>query len=861
MSKTLALFFFFFCLQFIAQNTAAQDLIVYDEVKRFNWNLQTEPEEFQTMVSQFNLKSNVLGFEVTYHGQLIKKESNTYQIHLLFDQFSSISDLNYRGFELTSWLYSLQFCFYGDILEQNSKKLSPFKFILNPNLNQVYDSTFMDLTQSGAFTLTNEKVANCNSQLIFEEIANAKKEIDSFYFHLTQVENFRAEFESLKPINIPKLNLQLVDIKYLNKSIVKYDFTKYSGHNLSFKYRYDSLFYQFDTLKRSIESQAIAYQSAYDHWSSHLYQLGMEAMDSQKVALAQSYFLKSISIDSNQWKAHYQLGLNYFDLKEYDLTLFHLKPLFSRNDIPKDTILAIKTLNKINEMSSKLNLEERYSESIQNLQIALTFVRNFLPSLPISTDIESTNRSAYHGMYRSFVTMARMSMRRNRIDLTEQYLNFAYDYQSKNQIFITNNSEADGVASLWVTELLRLSISNAERNRLVQARRYFSKADSVVNVHQLSHLDVFMVQTKKILEDKAKPASRQTILESQQQMEVASQRIFNSTEVAENKLLHPTEKLISVDSMLMYNSKIEAGLMYLQYQRFEQAYSCFKDAMDFNLKIDTIQADSLNKWLQMSGKSVVLSALRTSQTYALERSYRMAELQLLSAKDLSNRLQLNQDSQVVLLISNINLQLETEVSMLAKKKFEQQMKNARSSLELKDYISMEVFCKEAIQTAEEYPQAGLNLDFPLQMLDKYEFLIEYSYLVQKIKYFSSQNQLDSTILYYQKSQHYFIEKALLEKIKIFDFQALITAFPISSEAFGILLKSASSTDLIEKLLNRFEGHCNKAAIESVKEAMQILAQYDFKQNANLKAKAAFQRRFALNSCWINYRKYYVNSYE
>jgi len=106
MSKTLALFFFFFCLQFIAQNTAAQDLIVYDEVKRFNWNLQTEPEEFQTMVSQFNLKSNVLGFEVTYHGQLIKKESNTYQIHLLFDQFSSISDLNYRGFELTPWLYS-----------------------------------------------------------------------------------------------------------------------------------------------------------------------------------------------------------------------------------------------------------------------------------------------------------------------------------------------------------------------------------------------------------------------------------------------------------------------------------------------------------------------------------------------------------------------------------------------------------------------------------------------------------------------------------------------------------------------------------------------------------------------------------
>jgi hypothetical protein len=147
------------------------------------------------------------------------------------------------------------------------------------------------------------------------------------------------------------------------------------------------------------------------------------------------------------------------------------------------------------------------------------------------------------------------------------------------------------------------------------------------------------------------------------------------------------------------------------------------------------------------------------------------------------------------------------------------------------------------------------------MLEKYESLIEYSFIVQKIKHLSSQNQLDSAILYYQKSQHYFIEKALLEKIKIFDFQALITAFPISSEAFGILLKSASSTDLIEKLLNRFEGHCNKAAIESVKEAMQILAQYDFKQNANLKAKAAFQRRFALNSCWANYRKYYVNSYE
>lgn len=856
-NKTI-LYILILLLTFSSNTINAQEMTVYDENSNLEIEFKYDPYKPDNSLPNFfinelsDAQTRMRSFFKYYikaqsSTQLIKN-GNQYRLHIKIDSFKTKGNFEYKDFNFSKACLPEKVFYSYNIYENNTKKIQNRNITLNIYSNSylVFDSTFIDIIGNASYTIKKEKLGYIFSKNQKENFYKSINYIKLYYKDGQKIKEINKDIAKLDASNIDKLLLQSIDIKYINKYFNKISIPEYKSYLSLSKTDPAGIYKEYLSTGAIIDSLYQLYISKINVLDSLYYAKGMLYKEDNNKNKALEYFEKSIDFSPEYLPSLYELALNEYNNKQYSeagLLLNNILQISSKNK--KANILALNNYNAMLQQGIELNNTERYTEGLRILEEAKVFCTTNIHVLSCESYQDSAINYSRYGIYKSYISIASASMRRGRLDMTEDYLGAASKYQDKYPEAIKSNKKAKSLYSLLITQYLRLSIESASDKQ--QANAYLHHADSIALLYSLDDAESFIAKTKLELEksDFSKDKKSKKILAHNK---LTEQQEY-STIIIED--ISPEKTAIN-----SYNLYIKLGISYYENNKFARAYSKFKSAklieQEFNVKL----YDSLDYFIHISSRNSVLKLLEKANLNAWAKRYNSAEILLEEANIEIKENKLESDSLIELALKQLEDEIKTKENSILSKHYNKLMNKARLSIDFSDFASMKKYCDTAIYIAEENRKIALNISYPKSLLQKYTYEIKYQLLEENTKDYCNEQAYKQAIEEFKNTV--LLRDSMSVQINIFalkDFANYANSIDIYKYTIQTALEQSKEEIAFEiwKIANTKSTEINK---ETAKLCMQALGRVDIKKYPNSNKKQLYIARFGVIKSFKNYKRYY-----
>lgn len=858
--------FIFIIFQLIwSKSLISQKMIVYDEIKNSELIFKFSPYEKDNSLPNYFISSmahsqskmrSYYNYKITsrIHANITKQKSNYYNIEIDIDSLKIIGDFNFKGFDFSRIVLPQQIQLSYQLIEINNNETMDFNVDLDIAKKSFYhiERTYVDSTHHGAYKLDNERLTYKFGAIQKTNFDSAILLIDRYYSEGERLLKIQEDLSELETEDIDKIKLQNIDLKYIIKKINKISLPNYAS-KLSLEIIDPAGYF---VLYRKLNSQIPILQKQFTQNITNLdslfYLKGIKLKENELVDNAKLYFNKSLNEDSNFMPSLYQLAL--IDFENNDLSqaknklnrILEINPNNNNyNDLANNIYLAM--LKKGNDW----NDEENYNEGLKILTEAQIFCDKNKNIISCDISQKTSITAAKYGMYTSFLSIAGAAMQRGRLDMTEDYLNTADFYQKENANAITNNSQLNALYTLLVTQYLSQSLELKDKYDFQKSKRKWQYADSICNAHKLVDAKTFVAEVEKQLGN---------YQYSQAIVQTKSYTPKSEIKINKEKINIQSPQQSALES---YREHYEKGNIYYSYHRYLQAYQELKLAKEIKKQFEINEQDSLDSYLIQSAKEVILDNLKTASLYAWGSKYRAAEMMLGKAQEQVVEENLVDNMEIVIAIKKLKTDLQKQQDSKISQLFESKMLKARQSSDLKDFVSVEKYCNEAVELSKQNKNIPLDLNFPLSLIEKYASAIEYQKHINEAIKYRDKGQAEKSISKFDIANTLFnsdsLQKFNIRKTSLYSFVNEHPYLALSEAAISKSIENNNSElalDLWKEAIG-YKWNINSALATKI---MVAIAKNDKTKNPTSKKKELYNQRFGKNHNFAKYRKYYLKAF-
>jgi hypothetical protein len=864
MNNKLFLFIILFCA--IATKMGfAQDMIIYDELKKSEIVFKYSPYEKDNSLPNYFISSmahsqarmrSYYKYKITssIHSKITKHKSNNYTINIEIDSLKTVGNFDYKGFNFSRIIIPKTIELSYQLVEINKNDVKSFSYGVEPEIRTHYsiENNYYDSTKQGAFKLQNEKLIYRFGSNQKEEFDSAVALIDSYYNDGQKLEKIKNDLSSLNPDNIDNIKLQNIDLKYITKRFKKINTALYAS-KLSLDIDDPAGYYGLYNL---IESQINILQSRFSKniqsLDSLFYSKAMEFISDSNFISALTFLNKSLEINPKYTPSLFQIALIDYKNDKFIASKQNLNKILEIiTDNAKYNDLANKVYQKMLLEGVKLNNEENYIDGLRVLLEAEKFCDKNSTIVICNPKQNTLIDSAKIGIYNSYLSIAGAAMQRGRLDMTEDYLNIAKQYQQNNESSIKDVEKLNALYTLLVTDYLSQSIELKKNYEYNKSKRKWLYADSLCRALDLKDASTFVAEVDKQLGD---ANSAQTFATSK-------------SAVTNYKIDIPKDKIVisspQKSASVNYKDHYDKGDIYYRYRRYPQAYTELKLAKEIREQFDISAVDSLDSYFTKSSKAVILKNLKTANLYVWGKKYKAAEMMLSKAEQQIVSDRLSNDNEIRLAISNLKNELKSQKDSKISKQFENKMLKARQSANLKDFISLEKYCNEAIELSQNNKAIPLDTNYPYNLKKKYASTIAYQKAKSNADAYRNSRQFKEAIEALNIANQLFdndsLQKYSLHKQSLYSF---VNESPSKALIEAAIESSLKQGDVLLALDLWKEAIGYKYLINSTLAAriMSETAKLDKLNKPNINKKELYNQRFGKNPNFSKYRKHYLKEF-
>jgi tetratricopeptide (TPR) repeat protein len=436
------------------------------------------------------------------------------------------------------------------------------------------------------------------------------------------------------------------------------------------------------------------------------YRRGLEAMLAGNSQSARNWLMKSLDANRAFAPAQFQLANIDFSEGQSGAAAEKITDLFiNMQPDPETQMLASELAKDIYEdfilQSQKLMNESDYLEALRVLDNVEEYCQD-LYVIECTDDITKNRILSHNGYYQNILAASKAYLEENKLEEAEAYVDEALSYQQKNNVYITDNQEAEN---------LKKEVKIAQYHQMIAS----GKESLIVEKYELA-LKQF---------EEAKTIEQNYSLESNDDLP---------------NLLRQSAKPIILEN-------VRLGLSYVEQNRLNNAQEMLKNAKALQNKYFTEVSDS-----KVSQQVLALQGEIFSQE--CQNAQEAYNTNLLEAKNMMEIFQYLEANRFLILALKEHEAMpdcgmdvtEAEAEKERIKPAVQYLQMKEEANELKDQAKYNLAIEKYSEASSFFEQNTI-IDFGLQHLPLFNYLIESDnrFMKSGVAYYTKQNQLDNAL--------------------------------------------------------------------------------------------------------------------
>ncbi len=789
-------------LLFFTFNTYSQDSIIHKHTQKYFYNVkinshtnnnQAISNYFIHEISKSIPKDSILPHYTFYYKQkiIIKKiNSNIYKIIIELNNKTCSGNAAYKGFNISDVLIPSKADFKVNILQQNNKfyKIYTFKKIgLNKENQRIAAFTFEDTIPDTDF-----KVWIDNKNFYYDNSDKKRFDdrimfINNYYAAKSIIDSAFDKIQLIDLKNYDKIPLYFIKLDEIER-IIKYLDNKHFSQKLNLE-NFDPIsfinkLYDLKIQKNQLNSNLNETLKNIKHIN---YNKDLKTLSDEYVQNVVSYFYKSRQVSALYTSLFYNLTkINYN--KEYIAnTEKTVNKILSKiySDTDPDFNKLLKKFEK-NIYKSYISKAEEFinNGSYNQALIILSNDKSFCKAANIncSKNIFKDIALAKYGIYYSYLKVAKKAVQIDSLDLAEDYVYKAIDYQHSNCDYINSNINIKQIFK----QIQNLYIQKGEQEIRAQnyytAYKYFNKALEInkskndINVSNSLNQGLklakqgiykdFLIKAENYLNDNDNEDAKKYINKALEFQKSNKKEITNNNDAI---------NLLSKIKHQYYLKLIEEGEQLLNTEKFKDALSKLEKAKKIESKYDFVIDEKLDFLIKKTEKPILLNEIKTGNIKAWGNELDQAWKILNNSINSQKKYMLAYDNDVNKALKYLKDKIYLKKCQNTKDEYEENCLMSQKNINTKNFIKAEAYLKAADKIVSENSLCNISDKYAKETLQKYSQAVRFQKKIKEIKQNLANDNFTQLLYNYKKTENYYYDNQIkrfnIKYVPLFNFIA------------------------------------------------------------------------------------------
>ena len=597
-------------------------------------------------------------------------------------------------------------------------------------------------------------------KLKFQKAVN---DIDTYYDDALKLDALKARIEKLDFNKADVVALRNVDLKYIEKDLAKIQIQSYmTSLNLE-SYDPIRLLPKYDSVENMIAKRRLIMDSKMGSLDQFYYTQAQKELKEENEKEAVEFYEKSIQVNPYFSPSIYQLSKLDYQYKRYNecfLKIQHiLNDLKPSQEIKKQSIqLAKMAYDSVMLICSSLNKEERFNQSIGILYKTKSFCDS-TKYIECDSEIDHNISKAVYGLYASYLSIARASLDKGRLDMCYDYLGMAEGFRAKNtDKLIGKSTIAQNITHDLIAGLVEQSDMQYINGNQAEAIELLNKAKELCQQNpENGCLSLINKNEAKVHQAEYANLIDQS-LHYRGNNQAQQRKDFLSLAITYQQLHSDyipttigTDTIIGKVRYMMYQEYITNGANDLDNKNFADAYVEFMEAKKLEDEYIFKKNEKLDSYLKEVAKPIIMKTLEDGKLKAWGKHYDEASLLLDSATRETKLRGLNGDSEISKATYAMQSDLKKNVCDKLLSEYNTWVKKGNNSLRFEDYYHAAQFYRKALEIAQSSNSCKIDQSQAKVKLNKYQWDIAYKTEIYKADSLKSIN-LDLAFKHYVKAE-------------------------------------------------------------------------------------------------------------
>ena len=662
----------------------------------------------------------------------------------------------------------------------------------------------------------------------------AIEDIDNYYDDDLKLDALKKRFLALNFDKVDVVAIRNVDLKYIEKDLNKIQPKRYSESLNLDSYDPIRLLAKYNSLQNMIQRRREIMNQKMGSLDQVYYAQALEELEIGNEIAAQDFFQKSIKVNPYYSPSVYHLSLIDYQHKKYTDCFDNIKHIL--NDLKPDQNTKKQSINLANlaydslmQICHNLNKEEKYNQSIGLLYQAKSFCDS-TKYFSCDNRLEQYISQAIYGLYSSYLSIARASLQKGRLDMCQDYMKMAMNFKTANKSkLIGKDAESKKIMVDLIGGLVQQSEQANTAGDLPKAKDLLNQAKKLCNENPDNGCKTLINKKQAIvIQEEYEGLIQQSLSYSKQHKANQSKEYLSLAKTYQQ--LHSdfiptslgTDTIDGKVRFLMYQENIANGKADLQQENFAYALTEFLEAKKLEDTYVFEKNHFLPIYIKEAAQPMILDILKQGNLKAWGKRYNEAALLLDSAVNMSEKYGLSDSLRVISATKDLQNQLKKNVCDQLNSEYNKLIQKANASIRFDDFYNAILYWKKASFIASNNLNCHIENKALLAKLKKYQYDMAYKVELHKAdslmdinvqEAFSHLKNAEECRLEYSSKMHMKTIPSLLNNILVYKKPELNTLgiryFNANNEmesSFKLMQTSLINHELIDKKLITQTAH-------------------------------------------------------
>ena len=661
---------FIFLLIFSVQILNAQSDVLFHNTKTESFEIKFKPQYSTSSLPNYFVDEIAKAIpkirmyvKINYQYQLetkVVKDANKYKLFIKTGQITYGGHYKYKDFDFSHLIapYQIEQTFLIKDLSSNQSHYQKIKIHFQEN-----DSIQASISGLKGVITYKVSVHPYSVKLIYldgqrEKFHQAITNIDNYYDDELKIE---ALLVRAKAVNFDKadiLALRNVDLKYIEKDIKKLKINDYKVSLNLQAYDPIKLLLQYNHLLAIVTQKRELMDQKMGNLDQFYYTQAKEKMKTGDEKTALEFYQQSIEVNPYFSPSVYEMAHLNYKQKRYIESFSKLSHLL--NDLKPNTEtkkqaidLAYLSYDSVMSICLSLNNDENYNKSIGLLYKTKAFCDS-TQYIKCDQRIDQYISRAIYGLYSSYLSIARASLNKGRLDMCKDYMLMANAFRENNsEKLIGKYSEANEITSDLIKGLVEQSEKENAIGNHSKAIQLLSDAKELCNQNPDNGCKALINRKEAVVYQGEYEDLIDKSLHYKGTQQAQKRKEYLSLAITYQQLHSDyipstlgTDTIIGKVRHMMYHEYISNGRNDLKYNNYSEAFNEFCEAIKLERQYVFPKDEKLISYIQEAIKPIILETLNKGSLKAWGKQYSEAALLLDSAERMSNQWSMNKDKEV-----------------------------------------------------------------------------------------------------------------------------------------------------------------------------------------------------------------------